>query len=1707
MNIDSSKDEVSQYGLGQMDMNVRGDFEAASVDPNLVVKALLDDTGGITGVIANGGVTDDSRPEISGTAAPGVVVHLYRNGASMGRVTAGEDGEWSFIPRVPMADGQHEISVIYQYPDGKVSGISESYVVTVDCVRPDVPVILGMVDDQGRITGEIARNDITDDDRPTINGTAEPNSTVVIYDKDVEIGRAPVDAEGNWTFTPTLSDGTHILQYVSVDLAGNQSEESRSFEFVVDTRPELVTIDKAEDNFGSVTGSLLSGSSTDDATPTLHGTATAGGIVKFYEGDVFLGETKAGVDGRWTFTPQNPLSEGPHALQATVTLPAKGESPRSPSFNLVVDLSAPVMPTIDEVSDNVGVHQGALANGAVTDDSTPTLTGKAEAGSTVQILDNGNPVASVVADAGGNWTWTPGAALAEGAHKFTVTATDKVGNTSLPSAEFHLTTDYTKPDADNLAITGVEDDVGGVQGNIASGGITDDSRPLLSGTGTAGDTIIVMVNDGLGSRELGRATVDSQGKWTLQVTTPLIPGANAFTAIEVDPAGNATAPSAPYTVTVDTGRPEVPVIENVQDDVGVVHMLQKNEVTDDTRPTIIGTGQPGNTIKIYDGVTLLGQAEVDLNGKWSFTPGTDLLDGPHSITATATNPVGQTSDPTGSWDFVVDATAPDKVADLVVKDDVGAKTGALVNGDITDDNRPEFSGKAEPGATVNVYEGNNLLGSTQVKPDGSWTFTPSTPLADGTYGFTTEVVDPAGNSSGKGPVLTVIVDTTLVTVSVETLVDDKGAVTGAIELNGVTDDTRPEIQGLGKVGSTIKVYDGPFLLGETQVKPNGTWSFTPSADLAQGPHSIVVTATDQNSNVSQPTTPFNFTVDTASPAAPSIDVAKDDVGAVQVNLSNGAVTDDPSPTLMGKAEAGSTVTVYDNGSVLGTAQADGDGNWSLTPTTPLNEGTHKFTATATDKAGNTGVPSGEFVLTTDYTPPDISKLAITGVEDDVGGVQGNVVSGATTDDDRPLLSGTGTAGDTIFVMVKDGQGLRELGKAIVDSEGKWKLQVNSALAAGTNELTAIEMDPAGNKSAPSAPYTIIVDNSLPQVPVIESVLDDVGTVQMLQKGDVTNDDTPTISGSAQANNVIRIYDGAVLLGEVLAGVDGKWQFTPGTELLDGPHHITATATNPVGQTSAATDIWNFVVDVSAPGQSTDLAVRDDVGDKQGPLANGDITDDNLPEFTGKAEPGATVNVYDGDTLLGSVLVDGNGNWSFTPDAPLADGEHEFSTEVVDPAGNSSGKGPVLNVTVDTSPVTLTIDKLVDDQGAIAGAITLNGVTDDTRPEIQGTGKVGSTIKVYDGAALLGQVDVQANGTWSFVPTADLGQGAHSITATATDQAGNVSAPTAPFDFTIDTVPATTPTVDRVLDVVGIFDAFVRYGQYTDDSKPTIYGTGAAGEKIQVLVDGVVIGSTYVDADGEWAYKVEVDLLDGERFISAIAISEAGIPSAESNAWMVIMDTVAPDVPTIDTVHDNVGSWTGNLTNGQHTDDRTPTFSGKAEAFAVIVVTDNSKEIGHTQADANGEWTWSPGSNLSYAAHKLVFEAHDEAGNISGSYEWNMTIGNAARNVVSDAEAVVQPADARAIDAAMLTLNVSQVLEDGGVNLFHDGDKSRTQMMVKGGAGDSINLDDLMGDGITDLGDWVVAGSQTVDGIAYNVYQHSGLDAELLVQEEVKVGLI
>lgn len=561
MNINAAADEIkSQHRKAGSDVPSYLEMAAAGMAAGVLATAssdgaralldlaapsigsILDSRGSVQGEVGHEGYTDDGSPKISGQAAPGVLVHIYDGVMLIGRVTADASGSWSFSPRIPLAEGRHELSIAHEYANGDISEFSAPHVIHVDKTNPELPEILGMVDDEGRITGVVAEDDITDDARPTVSGTAEPHATVIVYDKGKEIGRATVDAKGDWSFTPetALKDGTHLFSYSAVDRAGNQSEFSEPFEFIVDTRAERVTIHMAEDDAGSVTGLVYSGGVTDDTTPTLMGTATAGGIVKLYEGGVLLGQTTAEVDGTWSFTPKVPLADGAHTLTATVTLPAKGESPLSKPFELVVQTVALGQPVIDAVHDDVGTVQGLLGKGAHTDDARPALSGRAEAGSTVHVYDNLVLLGTTLAGANGAWAFTPSASLADGVHAFKVVAVDAVGNSSAPSVDYIITVDTLAPA--RPTIDSVYDDIGLEVGYLTSGESTDDARPTLTGAAEANSTVIIRCGDVV----LGQTYSDASGRWTFEPNVDIDPGNYSLTAIAVDLAGNSSVPSLPF---------------------------------------------------------------------------------------------------------------------------------------------------------------------------------------------------------------------------------------------------------------------------------------------------------------------------------------------------------------------------------------------------------------------------------------------------------------------------------------------------------------------------------------------------------------------------------------------------------------------------------------------------------------------------------------------------------------------------------------------------------------------------------------------------------------------------------------------------------------------------------------------------------------------------------------------------------------------------------------------------------------------------------------------------------------------------------------------------------------------------------------------------------------------------------------------------------
>lgn len=1526
-----------------------------------VITQVVDDVPERTGSLDLNETTNDSTPTLSGTAAANATVTIRVDGVDIGTAVADGLGAWSFTPDTPIAEGQHTLTAVAADAAGNISDVSNSWGIIIDSVAPDAPVITQVVDDVPERLGALNSGDSTNDTTPTLNGTAEPGSTVTIRQDGVDLTTIVIDSSGTRTYTPTtpLVNGTYTFTAVTTDGAGNTSQPSGGFTLTVDTTPPAAaTIATVTDDVGGVNGPLTSGDTTDDTTPTLSGTAPADAVITVYDGTTLLGTATLDGSGGWSFTPVIPLTDGPHTLTVHAT-DAAGNTTISTPFELTVDTVPPATPEIPAITVNPDGTETPLNPGETTRDTTPTLSGTGNPGDTVTIYNGGVKLDDVLVDGTGNWTWTPATPLPNGTYDITLTVTnmDGTGNESAPSQPVTITIDTDAPTAPAAPV--ITDSVSQITGPVPDGGTTNDPRPVLSGTGTANDVINITDTVNGTPTIVGTVTVDSNGNWSWRPDSNIGEGSHVYTATATDEAGNVSDPSPAITITVDTVAPDVPVFDAVggQPNGGLIT---------DATPTVGGTGTTGDTVIVYNNGVEVGRVDV-VNGEWSFVL-PPQQDGLLNITVAGVDAAGNVSAPSPVVSVTLDTLAPEVPAITEVE-------GSQLSNNLlyTNDGTPTLTGTGEPGATVIVsIDGTPSGAPVTIQSDGSWSWTAGTTLPDGQYAFTVSSSDPAGNISGSSAPVSVTVDT----------------VAPADPGNMSLPDEGTPLTGTGEAGSIITVTNGTTVIGTGVVGSDGSFSIALSPAQLD-PTTLTVTATDAAGNASADV-PFIVTDSPLElPQVPVITAIVDDVDPVTGDVK-GKTTNDTTPTLTGTAEAGSVITIYQDGSTtpLTTVTADGSGNWSYTPAA-LGEGLHTFEVTATLNGATSG-RSPAASVTVDLTAPGTPTIG--SVIDDVGPVTGPLTSGQTTNDSQPTLTGTGAVGDTISIY---NNGVL-LDSVVVGNTGTWSY-TTPALPEGSNVLTIRETDPAGNQSGPSADFTIVVD-SISTTPVITSVTDNVGnTATPVASGSETNDATPTLSGTADANSIVTIFDGATQIAVVTADGTGAWSFTPETALVEGPHAFTVQATDPQGNLSLASAPWSVVVDLTAPTVPTLDTVSDNVpGGVTGNLTSGQATNDNTPTISGTGQAGSTIYIMNNGTQLGTTTVDVNGNWSFTPTTPLDDGSYSLRAYATDAAGNASANSSVFAFTVDTAgPGVPVVTSVIDDVAPTTGTLTSGNSTNDARPTFNGTGDVGSTVHVIVDGNEIGTAVVNAQGSWTFTPGTDLIDGPHAITFNATDAAGNVGTATAPFNLTVDTGVPSAPVISAAADNVGSIQTPLTSGQSTDDTTPTLSGTATANATVTIYENGQPVGTALADGTGAWSFTPSTPLAAGSHTWTATVTDAAGNISPASPGFTLVVDSTAPTAPVISQAIDDVGSITGPITSGQTTDDTVPRLVGTSEPFATVNIYEGTTLVGTGTADGSGSWSILLNTTLTEGAHSFTAQATDAAGNTSASSaSFSLTIDTA-----------------------------------------------------------------------------------------------------------------
>ncbi|KAA3638559.1 MAG: DUF11 domain-containing protein, partial [Proteobacteria bacterium] len=297
------------------------------------------------------------------------------------------------------------------------------------------------------------------------------------------------------------------------------------------------------------------------------------------------------------------------------------------------------------------------------------------------------------------------------------------------------------------------------------------------------------------------------------------------------------------------------------------------------------------------------------------------------------------------------------------------------------------------------------------------------------------------------------------------------------------------ISGTGEPGATVTVTTESGGSCTAVVQANGTWSCILAGPFADG-DDITVTQEDAAGNVSPPTVIPNG-IDTQAPTVTiSAPVA-------------GALTNDNTPTVSGTSEAGAAISVTIAGIEVCSTVTDGSGNWSCDVSPALSDGSVQIDVTATDAANNTSNPES-VTITVDATPPNAPLIN-------------------SPSNGQPVSGSGGEPGATVNVTTPGGASC----SALVQPDGSWSCTLTGNLL-NNDDIIATQTDPAGNTSAP----TTVPGGLDTQAPTV--------TISAPVAGALTNDNTPTVSGTSEAGAAISVTIAGIEVCSTVTDGSGNW---------------------------------------------------------------------------------------------------------------------------------------------------------------------------------------------------------------------------------------------------------------------------------------------------------------------------------------------------------------------------------------------------------------------------------------------------------------------------------------------------------------------------------------------------------------------------------------
>ncbi|ECF8394579.1 Ig-like domain repeat protein [Salmonella enterica] len=1486
-----------------------------------------------TGVDNTDHIINEKNPALTGTAAPYSTVKLYIDGALIAEVRTNKDGRWEYTLKADqgLVDGDHRITASVEDIAGNIAH-SDPFLISVDTAISIPIVSLSPDSDSG-----IADDNLTNIVKPTLHlKDIDPDIiSVQVWDaaSDTQIGVATQQPDGSWayTFTSDLTEGLHQVYVKVEDIAGNKAN-SAVFDFTIDTTVSTPVISLLSKDDTGVTGDNLTninkpGFAISGVDADAHRV-----VVQVMHNGVSEEIELSHLNGSWLFTPGNTWADGSYTLTVKVEDKA-GNTSYSAPLTVVIDTQI----AIDGVE---LVNDSGVKGDNMTNDDRPhfRVTVPTDVNEVRLSIDGGNSWVQATPGVAGSWEYIWPTDLADGQYTLTVEATDKAGNTVTKTIDFAVDTTLSVP----VIVLNSADDTG-VQGD----NMTNRTQPTFALQHIDDDAVRVTVSVEHGGVTTTFDATKGTGGWTFTPTASWTDGDYTLSVSVEDKAGN-TSHSASLTVTVDTQI----AINNIElvNDSGIPN----DNLTNNVRPHFqVTVPTDVNVVRLsIDGGKTWVTAAQKAAGVWEYIWPDDVTDGSHTLTVEATDEAGNKA--TQTLDFTIDTTLSVPTLSLDSADDSG-----IAGDNITNVKTPGFTlnniDTDVSRVIVEVMHNGIKQEVPLVQTGGQWRFAPTSDWADGDYILTVKVEDRAGNVKQSAP-LTVTVDTHIAIDRIE-LVNDSG-----IPDDNLTNEARPHFQVTVPAdvnGVRLSIDGGKTWFDATQSATSGVWDYTWLTNVANGPHTLMVEATDKAGN--KTTQKLDFIIDTLL-SEPTITLDSADDSAAGDNITNVKM---PGFTL-GNIDADVTkvvVTVAHDGKNQQIELIKNGGVWRFTPGAAWSDGDYTLTVKVEDKAGNTNY-SAPLTVTID-TQTSIDRIELL---NDTGIVGDNL-----TNEARPQFHITVPTDVNSVQLSLDG-GINWV-NATLTSDGVWEYIWPTDLVENTYTLTVKATDVAGNTATETLNF--IIDTTLSTPTITLDSADDSGTAN----DNKTNVKTPGFIIGGIDSDVTQVVVQVMRDGhseEVeLTQTNGQWRFVPGSAWTDGDYTLTVTVKDEAGNIRHSAPL-TVTIDTQIVIDHIELV--NDSG-----IPNDNLTNNVRPHFQVTVPTDVNVvrlSIDGGKTWFNATQSATPGVWDYTWLADVGEGKHTLTVEATDKAGNKTTQK--LDFIIDTllSEPTIVLDS-TDDSGTKGDNLTNVNKPTFLLGNIDADARYVTVEVQHGGTKEVLTATKDATGNWSVTPTGTWADGDYTLTVRVEDDAGNVKY-SASLTVTVDT----QITID-VIELVN--DSGTRGDNLTNDANPHFRITvpGDVNE-VSLSIDGGVtwVKATQSVTPGVWNYTWPGTVPDGDYTLNVKATDNAGNTVTET-LHFTIDTTLSTPVIVLDSADDS-GVHGDNMTNRTQ-----PTFALQQIDDDAVRVTVSVEHGGVTTTfDATkgtGGWTFTPTGAWADGDYTLSVSVEDKAGNTSHSASLTVTV--------------------------------------------------------------------------------------------------------------------